>query len=279
MAVSASVALQRRKDGDSWGWVLPIAISLLPAARLLYYTRSKAAGATALLGAVAFAVLWLLGDRPRRYARAAFFAGVGAFCWAPRRWLGTGWHIIPSPPAASRSAGITGSPPAGSSPGTRSSASAGKTSGRTTSPFACPSPRRKSATRTIFVRAFVELGAIGGLLMIAWMLLLWWELTGPLAQTTGAAAGSDNPSIKPLTSSGGNKASAAPVLSYSNRKAQQTSAAAKDSGYPAFAVVIALAVIAVGIHIAISFDWEAEAHFCFSKRSGESSTFCFSSPE
>lgn len=31
------------------------------------------------------------------------------------------------------------------------------------------------------VRSFAELGMIGGLLMIAWMLRLWWELTRPIA--------------------------------------------------------------------------------------------------
>ena len=31
LTVSAGVALQRRKDGDSWGWVIPIALTVPPA--------------------------------------------------------------------------------------------------------------------------------------------------------------------------------------------------------------------------------------------------------
>ena len=38
------------------------------------------------------------------------------------------------------------------------------------------------------VRVFVELGIVGGILLLAWMLWLWWDLTRPFAPTEPAIA-------------------------------------------------------------------------------------------
>ena len=98
MAVSAGVALQRRQDGDGLGWIVPIILSLPPAAVLLVFTRSKAAGATALLGTAGVChscVCWATGRADRRASRTS--PASASFCSAPLHVVGHGLshHSLP----------------------------------------------------------------------------------------------------------------------------------------------------------------------------------------
>jgi len=272
MAIAAGVGLQRRKDGDSYGWIVPIAMSMLAATVLVYYTQSKAAGATAALGVVAFALLALLGDRPRRHARKAFFASVAVFLLGVAALVGHGLvhHSLPTSSLAFRWNYWVAS---GRLFARHPIIGVGwENFGPHYLAYRLPvAPEEIRDPHDFFVRAFVELGAVGGLLMIAWMLLLWWELTGPVPQTAGTAprpiGEADLPPIAgPVTramKAGAKKGPATPVLSYASAPPARTGVSPQDSGYPAFAIVIALAVVAVGLSIAISFDWAAPGAFLF----------------
>ncbi len=238
MAVSTGVALQRRRDRDSYGWVMPIAASLVPAAALLVFTRGKAVGATALLGTAALAALAQLDDWPRRYARRAYFIGVGICLLGAAALVGHGLfhHSLPTSSLNFRwhywvaSARLFAKHPI---------AGVGwENFGSHYLAFRLPlAPEEIRDPHDFFVRAFVELGAIGGLLMISWMLLLWWELSGPLPQILQADA------VPSLNSPRG------------------TSPPEGGRGYPAIAIAVSLALVAVGLNILISFDWAAPGAF------------------
>jgi O-antigen ligase len=279
MAVSAGVALQRRKDRDSWGWIVPIALTVPPAALLLIYTQSKAAGVTAGLGVLAYVALWLLGDRPRRHARLAFFAGVGVFLLGVAALVGHGLahRSLPTSSLAFRWNYWVAS---GRLFARHPLIGVGwENFGSHYLAYRLPvAPEEIRDPHDFFVRAFVELGAIGGLLMIAWMLLLWWELAGPVsaAARPNASSGTGSkpkaveeiPALRPapLSAVAPTAAEAAPTrfhLSYATPTTAHKTAAIPDSGYPAFAIVIALAVVAVGLNIAIGFDWAAQGAFLF----------------
>ncbi|HSZ57336.1 MAG TPA: O-antigen ligase family protein [Tepidisphaeraceae bacterium] len=188
--VSLGIALQRLADRDHPGWVVPIAIVLVLSLLMLYrYVQSKTAYATPLLGAALIAVLWRRRDwisaRSRRLywiTIVAFVIGIVAvmghglkhgslfqlsltYRWqywvgaarllVHHPWLGVGWGNF----------------------------------GQSYLGFRLPQAVEEiKDPHNFLIRALVELGIPGGLLMLVWMLRLWWELT----QLPDCAAASDS---------------------------------------------------------------------------------------
>lgn len=177
--VSVGIAVQRLADGDSNGWIAPIAIVLVLSLLMLYrYVQSKTAYATPLLGAALIAILWRkrnwIGAHSRRLywsAVVAFIVGIVAvvghglkhgtlfqlsltYRWQywvgagrlfiHHPWLGTGWGNF----------------------------------GESYLAFRLPQAVEEiKDPHNFLIRAFVELGIAGGALTVAWMARLWWELT------------------------------------------------------------------------------------------------------
>src|SRR5207302_3966732 len=47
-------------------------------------------------------------------------------------------------------------------------------------------PEEVKDPHNFLVRFFVELGLVGGLLLMAWLVLLWWEMTRPMVPCAGS---------------------------------------------------------------------------------------------
>jgi tetratricopeptide (TPR) repeat protein len=183
--VSAGVAIQRFADRDPPAWGAAVAVPLAAAVLVVWWTNSRTALALLVLATLMLAALvalpWLrrfLAERSRTaywIGLAAFVVGVGAivghglthgtlfhdslnFRW--RYWvasarliadhasLGVGWNNFGPHYLAYRL------------------------------PIAAEEIRDP---HNMLVRAFAELGVVGGLLLIAWLARLWWELTRPVA--------------------------------------------------------------------------------------------------
>lgn len=177
--VAAGAAVQRVADRDPAGWWVPVFVALALAMFMLYrFVESKTAYATPFIGAALLAVAgwkrdWIAARSRRSYwaALACFAIGVAAvvghglkhgtlfqlsltYRWqywvgaarvfVHHPWLGVGWGNFGNAYLAWRL------------------------------PQAVEQPKDP---HNFLVRAFVELGVVGGMLMIAWMLRLWWDFT------------------------------------------------------------------------------------------------------
>ena len=178
--VSAGVVTQRIKDRDHPGWYLPVTGAIAAALLMLYlWVRSKTAFATPAVGAILLTAVSVRGDWFARHTRRLYWGGVALFALAVAAvvghglkhgtlfhvsltfrwqywvgaarvfvhhpWLGVGWANFRPYYLMYRL------------------------------PQAAEEP---SDPHNFLVRAFVELGILGGLLMLAWMMRLWWELSG-----------------------------------------------------------------------------------------------------
>jgi tetratricopeptide (TPR) repeat protein len=177
--VSAGIALQRFTDRDHPGWIVPIEIILALSLLMLYrYVQSKTAYATPILGAGMAAVIWKkrswIGSHARKlYSAAVVLFVLGALTlvghglkhgtlwqlsltyrwqyWVGSArlfmhypWLGVGWGNF----------------------------------GESYLTFRLPQAVEEiKDPHNFLVRAFVELGILGGAMMLIWMLRMWWELT------------------------------------------------------------------------------------------------------
>lgn len=232
MVIAAGVIVQRRSDGDAIAsWIAIIPAIVLGLLMLYAFVQSKTAFATPIIAAALLALLWRrhhwIAERTRLlyWWTFGFFvlliaAVVGhglkhgtlvhvslTFRWqywvgAARvfmhhPWLGTGWANFGSWYTAYRL------------------------------PQAAEEP---TDPHNFLVRAFVELGVPGGLLMIAWMLRLWWEWTV-------------------------NARSNVDVQMCRRAGAERGAASVQAASYAAFPVLIFLALIAIAINAALSIDW------------------------
>lgn len=188
MIVAAGVVLQRSADGDSVAFILPVLLVIALGLLMLYrFVQSKTAFVTPVAAAL---LLWLIRARRdwlARHTRRAYWGAVGLFVVATAavvghglkhgtlvhvsltfRWqywvgaarvfvrhplLGVGWGNFGPSYLVHRL------------------------------PQAAEEPLDP---HNFLVRAFVELGLVGGALMLTWVLRLWWELVD-------APAGSQNP--------------------------------------------------------------------------------------
>ena len=235
MVIAAGVMLQRRADGDGYtSWLAIVPAIALGLVMLYAFVQSKTAFATPVIAAGLLTLLWRYSNWSSERAVGLYWRGVGLFvlliaavvghglkhgtlvhvsltfrwqywvgAWrvfVHHMWLGTGWANFGSWYTAYRL------------------------------PQAAEEP---SDPHNFLVRAFVELGVVGGLMMIAWMLRLWWEWTAARLHINNGL----------LAPHAGAERSAAP-----------DSAAA----YPGFPFLIALAAIAIFVSAAIAIDWTSQ---------------------
>ena len=196
MVVSAGVVIQRMADGDQIGWALCVAAGIGLGLFMLYrYVQSKTAFFTPLLAAMLFWLIRARRDWLARHAKRVYFVGVAGFAllvaavvghglkhgtlvhvsltfrwqyWVGAArlflhhpWLGVGWANFGPHYVTYRL------------------------------PQAAEEPLDP---HNFLVRAFVELGTLGGILMLAWMLRLWWEWTvGPASDSRTQAPEQQSP--------------------------------------------------------------------------------------
>jgi tetratricopeptide (TPR) repeat protein len=184
IVVSAGIMMQRFRDGDDIRLIIPIAVVVLFALLMMYaWVKSKTSVATPIIGAALLILIWKRKDILAQHARQLYWGGVAFFMlmvaavvghgivhgtlvhvsltfrwwywvgaarlFVHHPWIGVGWANFGSHYLAYRL------------------------------PQAAEEP---NDPHNFLVRAFVELGVVGGLLTIAWILRLWWELgTFPMA--------------------------------------------------------------------------------------------------
>ncbi len=236
--ISVGIALQRRAHGDSWGWVLPIILVIPAMFWMLLLAQSKAASATLFLGMVLFAVVWRVGGWMIRFPRtfyvvtiAVLICGAGAlvgyglqhgrlfddslsFRW--RYWVASARLFARHP--------ITGV----------GWENFGENYLSVRLPIASEEIRDP---HNFIVRFFVELGAMGGALMLLWMLRYWWEATVTQGKHEPAPILASALGAPPRPRSGNARASSLPA-SYEALGSGESSAA-----LPAVASIAAGAVL------------------------------------
>jgi O-antigen ligase len=182
MTIGLGVAIQRIKDHDDPGWAVALGISVPLAIWLLIYTRSKAALVMPVLVIALLAILWRWRGPIARQSKRWFWIGFAIVALAIAAVVGHGLfhHSLPTDSLNFRwrywSAAWTmflRHPIRGF--------------GWENFGIHYVRDRIPSASEEIrdphnfLVRFFVELGAVGGILALAWLIRLWWELTRPVA--------------------------------------------------------------------------------------------------
>ncbi len=191
--VCAGAAVQRIRGRDEPGWPAAIIVGIVPAAWILYFTDSRTAFLTPFLAAAILAALALIGPWLARWRRRLYFAGATGlvllsallvthglhygtlfhdsltFRW--RYWVGAA-RIFQTHPILGVGWANFGSYYLG-----------------VRLPIASEEVKDP---HNLIVRAFVELGIIGGALMIAWLARVMWELTSPLMPTEAAGRSRDS---------------------------------------------------------------------------------------
>lgn len=186
LAVSMGIGIQKFNDGDRADGIALALAALAGASWVIVEARSKTAGATPVLGAMMFLAVVLLRPWFKRWSVRLYGLGVVAvvlglaavvghglyhhglfpghfsnslqFRWeywvasvkmfSQHPWIGIGWSNFGLYYLASR--------------------------------LPVASEEIKDP-HNFLVRIFVELGIVGGILLVGWLLRLWWELTRPRA--------------------------------------------------------------------------------------------------
>jgi O-antigen ligase len=182
MIVGLGVAIQRIKDKDDPAWTVALALSAPLAIWLLIYAQTKATLVMPIFVLAVFAFLWKFHGRVARQSKRAYWIGVAAtvllilavvghglfhhslptsslnFRW---RYWAASWRMFLRHPV--RGVGWD---------------NYGPHYVRDRLPAASEEIKDP---HDFLVRFFVELGAIGGVLAVAWFTRLWWELTRPFS--------------------------------------------------------------------------------------------------
>ncbi|MDB5173173.1 MAG: lipid core-O-antigen ligase-like enyme [Phycisphaerales bacterium] len=195
--VAGGLVIQRVVDRDSPAWIVLPALATLATIPLIKWTQCRAAFATPIIAAMMLSVVARLGPHLARHARTAYAAGVVAVALATaflvRHGLRTGtlwhesltfrWHYWIGSFRVFRDHWLAGVGWENFGPfylGRRL-------------PVAAEEIRDP---HNFVVRVFVELGAIGGALLVAWLLSLWWDLTRPsLPSSESATSAPAQPSV------------------------------------------------------------------------------------
>jgi O-antigen ligase len=179
--VCIGVVIQRLLDRDEPAWAAIVILSLLAAAWIVHYTNSKTALLTPLVAGGILAAIALAGPLLARLRAPLYVAAATVFLIAAAAVVSTGllrgnllaasltfrWHywlgaarVLELHPILGVGWGNFGLHYVG-----------------VRLPVAAEEVKDP---HNLIVRAFVELGVVGGLLMLAWLGRTWWELTDPL---------------------------------------------------------------------------------------------------
>ncbi len=226
---SFGVAMQRRADGEGWAWVMPVVGSFPLFAILIRLTQSKAAYLTPVIGAAALWGLAHFGARLAQLGRRAYFMGVGLFLLGIAAVVGHGiaHGTLPTDSMAFRwnywvaSARLFKAHPF--------IGVGWDNFGAQYLAYRLPvAPEEIRDPHNFLVRAFVELGIVGGGFLVAWLARWVWEVTQHKTKPTSGAGTADS-----LASPG--KREALPLLT--------------------------LAAAGMLLSVLISFDWQAQSAF------------------
>jgi tetratricopeptide (TPR) repeat protein len=178
--IAFGILMQRLKDGDGAGWAIVIAIAMIAAAFVLWHTHSRTAALTPILGVILILLLPRIEPWMSQRARVVFAAALILFFLGVAAVVGHGlahgnlveksltyrWYYWTG---ASRM--LVKHPVLGVGWGNFG--------------WFYPEVRVPAASEEVqdphnfLVRFFAELGLVGGVLAVAWMVLLWWEMTRP----------------------------------------------------------------------------------------------------
>jgi O-antigen ligase len=204
MTMGLGVVIQRIKDRDDPGWPLTLAIFFPLGIGLLFYTQSKAALVMPVLVLALLGVFWKWHRPIARQSKRNFWIGVGIVVTAITLVIGHGLyhHGLPTASMNFRWRYWVGSwrmfwrhPIHG-------------VGWENFGPHYLRDrlPRASEEIRdphNLLVRFFVELGAVGGLLAIAWQLRLWWEMTRPIVPPPTIARPVEKPNFGSILFLGG----------------------------------------------------------------------------
>ncbi|MCS7032730.1 MAG: O-antigen ligase family protein, partial [Phycisphaerae bacterium] len=179
--VVAALAVQRIWDRDEWGWPAALLLILLPAGYVMFFTGSRAGYLTPLLGALLMYLGFRFGGRIASRRLAAFLlllvAGILAaaavvahgayhgslfhdsltFRW--KYWVGSARVFVEHWLAGVGYGNF----------------------GLFYLTHRLPEAAEEiKDPHNLLVRAFVELGIVGGALMVGWLIRLGWETTSPI---------------------------------------------------------------------------------------------------
>jgi len=184
--VAVGIAIQRVANRDRIGWLIPLLIALPPYVFVFYRTGSRTGIGLGALAIAMLGVIALVRHRLPALSRRLYWAGVAALTALVLAVVGHGlrhqslgdksltfrWYywtgaakIFAQHPLHGIGWGNFGE-----------------------NYLAVRGPAAVEEVKdphNFLMRAFAELGAVGGVLMIAWMLRLWWELTRPVAPPEG----------------------------------------------------------------------------------------------
>ncbi|MGD0463206.1 MAG: O-antigen ligase family protein [Tepidisphaeraceae bacterium] len=182
MTIGLGVAIQRIKDHDDPAWAVALAISGPLAIWLLIYTRSKAALVMPILVIALLGILWRWRGPIARQSKRSFWIGFSIVVLAIAAGVGYGLvhHRLPTDSLNFRWRYWTAAWTMFLRHPLRGFGweNFGAHYIRDRIPAASEEVRDP---HDFLVRFFVELGAVGGILALAWLIRLWWELTRPVA--------------------------------------------------------------------------------------------------
>ncbi len=186
--VAAGVGIQRLVNRDHLGWIVPIAVALPLAAWAGYYTHSRSASATPVLAGLILVACWRMGGWLHARARLAFGMGVAGFALLAIAVVGHGlyhgnlgeksltfrWYYWSGAARALAQHPALGLGWANFGPGYLQVRGAHAT-------------EEVKDPHNFIVRFFVELGVVGGVMLVGWMVCLWRDLTRPVVLAAGEA--------------------------------------------------------------------------------------------
>lgn len=191
MVVSTGVAIQRYASGDPPGWWVAIALACVPALGVILLTHSRTALGTLLIATAALTCLGFPRTREwlGRHSRLAYGIGAAAVVLGAAALIGHGiyhgslpndslnfrWRYWVAAAELVKESPLNGVGWGNFGPHY----------------LAVRVPAAAEEIRdphNFIVRAFAELGIFGGLLVIAWLARIAWEMTRPTVPAGNAAA-------------------------------------------------------------------------------------------
>ena len=232
--ITVGAAIQRRRSGDEIAWSIALLLPLLPAFLALYFTHTRTAAGTLLIAALALTVLSVrrVSDWLATHSHLAYVAGVALVVLGVAAVVGHGLFHGSLPGASlnfrwrywvAAMAIFTQHPLIG--------IGWGNFGNYYVSTRLAAAAEEARDPHNFLVRAFVELGVIGGVLTIAWIARAAWELSRPITPT---------PMLAPLPTS----------------PTSQTSSAASP-----FGMILAIAVGGIVLNMAVGMDWSQDSNF------------------